>query len=584
MRRLGYNIRIMAAWIFVVMTILAFSAERTNAQSDVFQFGLTLGGSGSERIYSVVRAPSGEFYVGGVTTSSDLPVTGNSLDQSSAGGDGFVARFSAKGSLEWLTYLGGNGPDAVYDLALGDGALYAVGATSSTDFPGARPVNGESDAFAVSISLDGSAMYYATMLGGSDQESAYAVAVENGQAVVTGISYSTDFSPSINYGAGDAFVTRLDAGGNPIFIQLFGGRGVDAGFDAALQDGDIWIAGQTFSFNFPARGLKGMQDGFVMRLNSNGGMQWATLVGGAGEDNVQGLSLDQNGSAYITGLTTSSDFPPGDQLYGVSDTYVAQISTDGSISQSVRVGGTGEELGRTLAMDAGGRLVLCGYTTSSDFPVTSGAPQTRFGGAEDAFIASFNTAVLASPDQFSATYFGGPGREVCNGLAAAGDGIVLFSGATDSGAPEGFTNIGPNQGEVGFVGSIAVLPPGAAPLPTATLPQASPTAVVVLTPTIPLVYTPPPVTPSPTSVSPQTTPTGRGEATQQQTPVMGTTADDTLTASTEILEATKLTMETEQTGSTEEKSASSAGWWIGGIAVILGLAGGGWYLFRKNKR
>src|SRR5574340_319076 len=396
MLRWGNHFRRLTVLIILWLILAAAPVKFAAAQDNSMQFGLVLGGSGSERIYALVRAPSGEFYIAGETSSTDLPVTAGALDQTSAAGEGFVARFSSAGDLEWLTYLGGNGPDAVYDLALGDGALYAVGATSSTDFPGARPVNVEKDGFAVSISLDGSALYYATMLGGSDQDAAYAVAVENGQAVVPGISYSTDFSPSIYYGAGDAFVTRLSTSGEPAFIQLFGGRGVDAGFDVAVQNGAIWVAGQTFSFNFPARGLKGLQHGFVMRLNADGGTKWASLIGGSGEDNVQGLALDQNGNAYITGLTGSADFPAGDQLYGPSDTYLARLSAEGSLSQAVRIGGTGEELGRTVALDGSGRVLLCGLTSSSDFPVTANAAPLQFGGGKDMFIASLSAEVLAS--------------------------------------------------------------------------------------------------------------------------------------------------------------------------------------------
>src|SRR5574340_1153036 len=524
MLRWGNHFRRLTVLIILWLILAAAPVKFAAAQDNSMQFGLVLGGSGSERIYALVRAPSGEFYIAGETGSTDLPVTAGALDQTSAAGEGFVARFSASGNLEWLTYLGGNGPDAVYDLARGDGALYAVGATSSTDFPGARPVNGEKDGFAVSISLDGSALYYATMLGGSDQDAAYAVAVENGQAVVTGISYSTDFSPSIYYGAGDAFVTRLSTSGEPAFIQLFGGRGVDAGFDVAVQNSDIWVAGQTFSFNCPARGLKGLQHGFVMRLNADGGIKWASLVGGSGEDNVQGLALDQNGNAYITGLTGSADFPAGDQLYGPSDTYLARLSAEGSLSQAVRIGGTGEELGRTVALDGSGRVLLCGLTSSSDFPVTANAPQSRSGGGQDAFIASFNAAELAAPDGYFATFFGGGGNDSCNGLAAVSGGYALAAGVTESGAPTGFSSSGPGGGQDGFIVSIAALPPGAALLPTATQPPATATPAAVLTPTIPLVYTPPPVTPTPAVTFTQEASAATQGAGQQLTPTGESTA------------------------------------------------------------
>jgi len=483
--------------------------------------------------------------------------------------------------LDWLTYLGGNGSDAVYDLALGDGALYAAGTTNSTDFPGARPVTGDQDGFAVAISLDGTALYYSSLLGGSDQESAYALTVEDDQAVVTGISYSTDFSTSPYFGAGDVFVARLDASGTPLFIKLFGGRGVDAGFDIASQNGDTWVVGQTFSFNFPARGLKGAQDGFVLRLDSDGVLKWGSLVGGSGEDNAQGLALDESGNAYVTGLSASSDFPSGGTLYGRSDTYLAQLAPDGSLSQSVRVGGTADELGRTVALDGSGRVLLCGLTSSDDFPVTANAAQNHLNGGEDAFIASFNAAALAAPDQYYGTFYGGNGDEACNGVVSADSGSALFVGESDSsGSPAAFSKIGPGGANDGIIAMIVALPPGIVPAATATTSSANPTDMIVLTPTIPLVYTPQPKTTTPTTNVLQSTVTATDSLSLAQTQVATVTVKGSpapITQTNIPITLTKLPIET---GS--EKTPG--GWWIGGIAALLVFAGGGWLFIRKIRR
>lgn len=583
MRSRCFNLRRVASLFLLQIILLTVPLTNTAAQDNPIQFGVVLGGIGIDRIYSVVRAPAGEFYVGGETTSSDLPVSENALDKTSAGGDGFVARFSPAGDLEWLTYLGGSGPDTVYDLALGDGALYAVGATGSTDFPGARPVNGDKDGFAAAISLDGSALYFSTLLGGSDEESAYAVAVENSQAVVTGISYSTDFSTSIYYGAGDVFVTRLNASGEPAFIQLFGGRGVDAGFDVGVQNGDIWAAGQTFSFNFPARGLKGLQDGFVMRLDANGSIKWATLVGGSAQDNVQGLVLDQNDNAYVTGLTTSNDFPAGDQLYGPSDTYLALISPEGSLSQSVRIGGTGEEIGRTLALSGSDRIILCGMTSSTDFPVTSNAAPLQYGGGADMFIASFSAEAIASSGQYFATYFGGGADESCNGLAAASGGTALFAGSTKSGAPAAFTKVGLGGAQDGLIALISVTAPGALPAPTATLPAATSTPEVVKTPTIPLIFTPPPATATPLVTATQEIDIPTQSTTQQLTPLGVSTEAETPIESPAVGNQEEI-IETTQSPAPEPVTKSSTGWWVGGIAAIIVLGAGGWLFIKRYKR
>ncbi len=180
--------------------------------------------------------------------------------------------------------------------------------------------------------------------------------VENGQAVVTGITYSTDFSSSIYYGAGDAFVTRLSSSGEPAFIQLLGGRGVDAGFDIAVQNGDIWVAGQTFSFNVPARGLKGLQDGFVMRLNADGSTKWASLVGVAARIRPGAAWLKM--ACLCHRADPFTDFRP--RRFTSSDTYLAVYPRRQLESACELVGRGGVGAYGRLEVPAG---ILCGMTS-----------------------------------------------------------------------------------------------------------------------------------------------------------------------------------------------------------------------------
>ncbi len=107
MKRWGNQVQSLSIMVILLTVLVAVPVRFVTAQADALQFGLVLGGSGSDRIYALVQAPSGEFYVAGETGSADLPVTPGALDQTSAAGEGFVAHFSPSGDLEWLTYLGG---------------------------------------------------------------------------------------------------------------------------------------------------------------------------------------------------------------------------------------------------------------------------------------------------------------------------------------------------------------------------------------------------------------------------------------------------------------------------------------------
>lgn len=598
--------------ILVALILVMALAQPLNAAAQVVppSFSGLLGGSGAERIFSIVAAPDGGFFVGGETTSANLPVSANALDRQASQREGFVARFNAAGQLLWLTYLGGAGQDTVFDLALGAGALYAVGETGSADFPGAPPARGDLDAFITAISLDGSALYYSTLIGGSDSDSAYALAVEGAAATLTGITYSNDLVASGYRGEGDAFVARINAAGKAEYIRLLGGRAVDAGFDVAVRGGESWVVGQTFSFNFPATGLQGLEDGFVVKLDAAGQVTWAKLLGGAGQDNAQGIAVDASGRAFVAGVSASNEFPSGSKLFGPSDAFLSRLGAGGEVEQSIRLGGSAAELGRAVALGTDGQVLLCGMTRSGDFPAAPNAPQKALRGKSDAFLASFSSESLGAPNRFFATFLGGQGEDACNSLAAPLAGAGLMAG--ESSSPDFWATLprtGAGGNEDGFFSLLPAAPPAAAaptatnalpsftatppaaatsqpvvasatvtsvppsPIPSATMPvvNTQPPAPL-LTPTIPLVYTPPPgSTPLPsvtpfyrTSTPPHTS-----------TPSAATAA---------LLTQTANSKPTQPQSTAQPSTAAPDGsvWLVGGLVLAVLLVGG-WFLFSKRK-
>ena len=428
----------------------------------------------------------------GETTATELPISDEALDQFISQGEGFVAKFDAAGELQWLTYLGGSGQDLVNDLALGPDALYVVGETSSRDFPGAPPVEGPQDAFVAAISLDGTSLYYSVLIGGSDYEAGYAIAVENRQAFITGITYSIDLAPNAYLGEGDAFVTHLDASGKEVYTRIIGGSSADAGFDLAVLQGDVWVVGQTSSLNFPEMGLLGSQDGFAVRLDSSGGTRWVTYLGGSGEDNAQGIAVDEDGRAFITGVSGSEDFPYGSSLSGPTDAYLARLGQDGEEEAAVRLGGSRDELGRNVALTGYGQVLWCGLTLSSDFPTTTNAVQRNLLGLSDAFLVSYDAETLNPNKNAYSTLLGSTGEDACNALSGTTPGLALLVGETSAeDFPVTLEGVGIGESDDGFFALLMAIPPNSpTPVPTATLLPVTKTPIVLLTPTIPLDYTP----------------------------------------------------------------------------------------------
>ena len=156
-----------------------------------------LGGSGSDRGQCVAVDAAGNTLVTGSTQSADL--AGATPNSYHGGIDAFVAKVKPDGSLAWVTYLGGTSDDFGMGIALdGAGNVLVTGTTYSSDFERARAnnsSNGGTDAFVANLSVIDGSVVWATYLGGSGQDQGYAIAVDRaGNALVTGPTYSSDFT------------------------------------------------------------------------------------------------------------------------------------------------------------------------------------------------------------------------------------------------------------------------------------------------------------------------------------------------------------------------------------------------------
>lgn len=353
---------------------------------------------------------AGSAYIVGDTSSTTFPVM-NAYQPTLRGLiDIFVTKLAPSGNaLAYSTYLGGDTVDrgrAIALDALGD--VYITGVTASTDFPLANPlqtqVRGSTDAYVAKLSPTRGTLDYSTYIGGNGLDYGTSIVVDAGkQAFVGGYTNSGNF-PTLNplqaarAGSNDAFVARFTAQGGLGYATYLGGAGVDyanaIGVDAA---GNILLAGQTYSANFPVSSplqaaLAGSTDAFVSKLNATGtALVYSTYLGGAQGDTAYGLRLDAAGNVYVAGQTDSLDYPAVYAVQSVnaggSDAFVTQISATGaSLIYSTYLGGTASDYARALAVDAIGNVAVAGITESNNLPRVD-ANQTLRGGSQDGFIA-----------------------------------------------------------------------------------------------------------------------------------------------------------------------------------------------------
>jgi len=238
--------------------------------------------------------------------------------------------------LLYSTYLGGSAYDTPSAITLDSaGNIYVVGGTWSSDFPlqnpyqqyhrGPRPDLSRSDVFVTKFDPLGASLIYSTYLGGEASDFGNAIAVDSeGNAYVAGFTYSSNFpsknslqQPYANGETGDGFVTKLGPEGNSLVYSTFlGGTAHDAVLSLALApSGSVYVTGITSSTDFPTIGPyqtsnAGLQDGFVAKINAAGdALVYSTYFGGNKDDNAWCIAIDSSGNAYVTGWTESPDFP-----------------------------------------------------------------------------------------------------------------------------------------------------------------------------------------------------------------------------------------------------------------------------------
>ncbi len=367
--------------------------------------------------------------------------------------------------LSYSTYLGGNGTDLSNAVAVdSQGNAYVTGRTNSTDFPTRNQyqINQlDYDAFVTKLNPNTSgaaSLLYSTYLGGSSADFGNSIAVDSsGNAYVAGTTQSTNFPTrnqyQTNQAGGDAFVTKLNTnvGGSAslVYSTYLGGNDDDSGTGiAADRVGNVYVTGATKSTNFPIRNQyqmnQGGQDIYVTKLKTNAGgsasLLYSTYLGGGTDDYSGGIAVDSSGNAYVTGGTTSTNFPTRNayQVYGpgqgVNNAIVTKLNPNvsgaASLLYSTYLSGDGVDLGTGIAVDSRGNVYVTGYTGSTNFPLRNQYQTDQ--PSLDAFVTKLDTEASGPASLLYSTYLGGGDVDFGYGIAVDGAGNVSVTGQTYS--------------------------------------------------------------------------------------------------------------------------------------------------------
>lgn len=298
---------------------------------------------------------------------------------------------STNGGSNWATANNGLWNQFVSTLVARPGDATTLYAGSGFSF--------STDAFVTKLNASGSGLLFSTLLGGSNEETGNGIAVDaNGNIYVAGQTTSLNFptanavqtAPAVPDFCFNVFVTKLNpAVPSYAFSTYLRGSQCDAANAVAVDSsGNVYVTGTTSSTDFLTANafqptLDFQSDAFVTKLTTNGALVYSTYLGGSSTETGFGIAADSSGNAYITGITTSVNFPTLNPIQtgngvGFGDVFVTKLNSSGSaLVYSTYLAGVGFDVGRGIAVDSANNAYVTGYTESTDFPVIAGALSTK---------------------------------------------------------------------------------------------------------------------------------------------------------------------------------------------------------------
>jgi hypothetical protein len=440
-------------------------------------FSTYFGGSGDERGYKIAVDSSGNSYIGGCTDSfGSFPVkNANSSFFGSGINDAFVFKLDPQGALVFSTYIGSSSNDDAQDIAVDVfGNVIIAGTTFASDFPvynAIKPIfgGGAHDGYITKFNSTGNGLIFSTFIGGSGKDTITAMDIDqSGNISFVGDTWSCDLP--VTTGAYQSttsecasspyepFVGKLNNTYNGyVFFTYLGGPGSDRIHEIEVDaSGNVYVSGETESTSFPTLNPyqtnldtdgNSLRDVFLSKFNSTGGLLFSTYLGGGGVDWGDGLDVDDFGYCYLSGSTTSSDFPMMNSyqstLQGTQDMFVTKLDTNlKTLVFSTYIGGAGVESAGVIRIDSSGNSYIAGLTASTDFPLKRPIQET-YGGSTDIAVIRLNST--GNGVDFG-TYFGGSNYDRAYDIEITDSNELYITGFTDS---NDFPVLNPAQGSFG---------------------------------------------------------------------------------------------------------------------------------------
>ncbi len=397
----GQRVEVPARYVLkrnqIQFQVATYDSRRPLTIDPMVSYSTLFGGSANETGHGIAVDASGAVYITGETASTDLPVLSAFQSKLLDALDAYVTKLNAGGTgLVYSTYLGGrsgisSGSGIAVDTA---GNAYITGSTNTSQFPvtqgayqTAMLAGNANTGFVSKLGPQGNTLIYSTFVAGIYSGGGQIAVDANGNAVLAGtgapgfLTTPGAFQAACSGDGIDAIVLKLNSTGTAaIYATFLGGNQEDISSGVAFDSaGNAYVAGYTRSTNFPVANalqstLRGPQDGFVAKFSPTGAFVYSTYLGGSNADFIEGVAVDSQGNAYVSGGTKSLDFPVvRSQPAIISDfaVFIAKINATGNAlvySGTLSANGVAMLGGGGVAVDGAGNAYVGGNAQLTQFP------------------------------------------------------------------------------------------------------------------------------------------------------------------------------------------------------------------------
>jgi hypothetical protein len=443
---------------FTVISIVLISSLGLKAQNETFEWAGSIGGGSYDLGASITTDAAGNVYstgaIQGVAIDLDPGPLGYFVN-ANGGYDTYIHKVDANGYLVWAKTFGGTQNDVGLSIALdANGNIFVTGHFfGTTDFdPGAGVTeltsNGARDVYILKLDANGDFLW-ARSFGAANDDFGHSITTDaNGNAYVAGKFKGTvDFDPGVgtaeftSAGNDDMFIQKLDANGNLVWVHAFGGVGNDRGLALTTDaSGNVYTTGTfigTIDFD-PGVGVLDLSSGgsifdiFIQKLDTDGNLIWAKVMGGSNWDFGHAIATDANENVYTTGyFHLTVDFDPGAGTanltsHGEADVFVQKLDANGDFLWARSMGSSaGDSYGNSIGVDANENVYTTGeFYGTVDFDPGAGTNYLTSSGFSDIYYQKLDP----NGNFLWATKFGDISTDLGQGITVDVNGTICATG------------------------------------------------------------------------------------------------------------------------------------------------------------